>query len=98
MAIRNLMTAQGFNDGLSMGGDWMMAWVYIGVLGTFVFLGEMVLKRNYDYPFNLAGALIGPLLAILIITFTGASKIAFIVGLIGLVAGAFFMDQIMGGG
>lgn len=71
MVLKNMMTANGFVDGMTIGGDWFMAWVYVGLLGLFTFLGEMVLHRNFDYDFNLIGGLIGVLVAIVIITLTG---------------------------
>ena len=98
MVLKNLMTANGFLDGMAIGGDWFMAWVYVGLLGTFVFLGEIVLKRNYDMDFSLPGALAGVLVALVIITLTGWSKVAFIIGLIVLFAGGFFADRFFGGG
>ena len=94
----NLMTNSGFKDGMSLGGDWFTAWLYIGILCIFAFLGVVVLRNNYDLPFNIAGAMIGILSAIIIITLTGWSKIAFIVGLVVLIVGAFYGDNIFGGG
>lgn len=97
MVIRNLMTGSGYIGG-AYSSEWITAWLVIGILGTFAFLGKKVLHDNMDYPFNLAGSLIGVLLAIIIVTFTGWNKIAFVVGLAGMVGGAFFLDQYLGGG
>jgi hypothetical protein len=95
-----MMTNSGFSDGMAFGGDWFMAWVYVGILGVFVFLGKVILKDNMDMDFNLTGALIGVLTTIVIITLTGWSKVAFLIGLVILVAGGFFLDQLpwFGGG
>ena len=94
MAIHNLMTGAGF-DGGAYSGAWLSAWGAIGILGILAFLVYMF-KVKADYipiPFSFAGCLTGILAAILVITFTGWTKVGFIVGVVVFFIGGYLIGR-----
>ena len=96
LAIRNLMTGGGFEGG-AYSGAWISAWITVGILGLIIFLMFILNKNDLTpIPFSIPGALIGILLAIVIISFTTWNKFALIVGLVGVIGGGIFLGRFQG--
>jgi len=93
---RNIMTVSGFEGGatFSLGVEWVKAWITIGILAIMTFFATMAQKNDMlPIPFHTGGALIGILVSILIITFTGASKIALVIGFVVVVIGGYLVGS-----
>jgi len=94
--IRNIMTGTGFEGGavFSFGSEWVRAWITIGILVITIFFAFMAQNNDMlPIPFHIGGGLIGVLIAIIIISLTGASKIALGAGLLGVVAGGYLVGS-----
>lgn len=91
------MTGGGFEGG-AYSGDWITSWVAFGSLLVFAFLAWLFFIKNDQAPapWSVAGSLIGPLLALILISFFGWYKLAFLVGLAGLIIGGFMGGQWFG--
>jgi hypothetical protein len=97
MVVYNIMTCQ--NLGMTFLGGCTMAWIVLAVL----FLLALILSRQItEYnimPFNRAGAIVGALLpTILFITFTGNTRLAFLIGLVGIFALGYLFTLFLGEG
>lgn len=91
--IRNIMSGEGFEGG-AYSGEWISAWISIAILGLGVFFLLMAQRNEIlPIPFHVGGGLIGIFIAILIIMFTGASKIALGVGALGVIAGGYLVGS-----
>ena len=91
--VRNVMTGTGFEGG-SYGSEWIRAWVTISILGLVIFFAEMARRNDFlPIPFHIGGGLIGVFVAIMIITFTGASKLDLVIGLIAIVGGGVLIGS-----
>lgn len=91
------MSGAGFEGG-AYGSEWLSAWGAIGILGLILFLEYMFFVRE-DYapfPFSFAGSLIGVLLCIILISLTGWTKLAFIIGILGTIGGGIVVGQMSG--
>jgi hypothetical protein len=100
--VWNLMTGEGFVGG-AYSTLWIKCWVAVVALAI-VPLFDLLLKVKDDsglpeppIPFNYQGALLGALIAIITITFTGSYKIGFILGLVGFGVGGYLMGLRSGG-
>lgn len=91
--VRNVMTGTGFEGG-AYGGEWIRAWITMGILGLIIFFAVMAQKNDMlPIPFHIGGALAGILVAILIITFTGASKLALLIGFVAVIGGGYLVGS-----
>lgn len=91
--VRNVMTGAGFEGG-AYGSEWIHAWISLGIIGIAIFLVIMAQRNDMlPIPFHIGGGLIGFFVAILIITFTGASKLALGVGLIVAAGGGYLVGS-----
>lgn len=98
LALYNLMSGGGFEGG-AYSSLWIKSWVAVIALAI-VPLFDLLLKVKENsglpeppVPFNYQGALLGALVAIITITFTGSFKIGFILGLIGFGVGGYLMGM-----
>jgi len=88
------MSGAGFEGG-AYGAEWISAWIALSILGLIVFLEYIFFVKNDYSPgnFSFAGSLIGILLAIIIITLFGWVKLAFIIGIVGIIVGGYIIGN-----
>lgn len=96
MKLFNLMTAQGFNG---MGFSFFMAWIGLALLVLLIMLAKKWLgeEEMLGIAYNWFGSLLGPIVYIVVVSFTGSAKFSLIAGLIGMFAGGFMGAQFFGG-
>lgn len=93
----NLMSGKGFVGG-AYSDAWIHAWVSVAIIGLLCFFAWFLQKDDMiPFTFHFAGGLFGVLVAIGVIMFTGASKIALVAGLVCFIIGGYFVGSRQGG-
>jgi len=97
MHLYNLMSAQGFEGGMSV--QFFMVWIGLALLVIVGMIAKKWLGEEeiVGMPYNWLGSLLGALVYILVATFTGSAKISLVVGLVGMLIGGFGGATFMGG-
>lgn len=96
MKIYNLMTGE--NLGI-FSKDFIMAWAGLLILALIIMLGKKWLGEEEitGFPYNWLFSILGPIVYILIISFTGSSKWSLLIGLITTFIAGFGAGMLFGG-
>ena len=99
MKFYNLMSGCGFTEscGFSMG--FVGAWIGLTLLMIIVMLGKKWLGEEEvsGFPYNWYASILGSLVYIFIVSFTGSSKWSLLFGIIGTLGSGFGAGSVFGG-
>jgi len=97
MKIYNLMTCENFTK--CFGKDWIAAWVGLLIIAIIIMLGKKWLGEEeiIGYSYNWLFSILGAIIYILMVSFTGSPKWSLLVGVIATLLSGFGAGSMFGG-
>lgn len=95
MGFYNLMTGSGFAEG-AYSYDWYLAWVSLALLIIITYVLVVLSKNDYMGEYYWPASLMGVVAAALIIVFSGASKVALVIGIVVMLLFGYGYPRVFG--
>jgi len=97
MKIYNLMTCENFIK--CFGKDWIAAWIGLLIIAVIIMLGKKWLGEEeiIGYSYNWLFSILGAIIYILMVSFTGSAKWSLLVGVIATLLAGFGAGSMFGG-
>ena len=89
----NMLTCEGWADGFTFLGSCTLSWAGFGLLVFICMIARRQIEDRLGASFSLPFSFLGVGVYALLITLTGNIQLAFVLGIVGILAGGFVFNE-----